>query len=138
VDHGMEITHCLTISRLTSVLLSRSAHFRCACLVDMGEGLLARIYHTKSKLASNKRDLYLGGKSFKALRSILVDKFPKIPSLILFETNTIPGGQRFVSSSVSTCRILSSFRDLMYDLVDFAHAAAKLLLEIPSQVSVCV
>ena len=99
----------------------------------MGNGLLARIYHTKSKLTSSKKDLYLGGKTFKALRNVLVEKFPKIPVLSLFEDGTLPGGQRFISNSLNTCRVLTSYRDLLYDIVEFAHASTKLILDAPAQ-----
>ncbi len=106
-------------------------------LTDMGNGLLNRIYLIKSKLKTpSKRDLYLGGEEFKKLRYIFVKKFPKIPSIGKLEADEqeggIPGGQRFLSNAVNTCRILSSYRDLVYDIVDFSVTTSRLLIDIPT------
>ena len=106
-------------------------------LTDLGNGLLARVYLMKSKLQTDsKRDLYLGGEEMKKLRYILVKKFPHVPSISKLEARVedggIAGGQRFLSNAVNTCRVLSSYRDLVYDIVDFSVTSSRLLVDIPA------
>jgi hypothetical protein len=106
---------------------------KAASLIDMGQGLLTRIYLLKSKLSNPaKRELYLGGNALKAVRSALVTKFPAMPSINKLTTDRIPGGSRFVSNASNTCRILSTFRDLIYDIVDFALTTSKLIVDMPA------
>jgi hypothetical protein len=54
-----------------------------------------------------------------------------MPSMNKLESDRIPGGKRFVANASNTCRLLSTFRDLLYDIVDFAGTASKLIVDMP-------
>jgi len=91
---------------------------KCLTLEEMGKGLLCRIYFMKSKLVSEKRNLYMGPDYMHKFRTLLTKNFPKVPSRK--KLNQIPGADSFADNAVNNCRVLSSCRDLVYDMIDFA------------------
>lgn len=102
---------------------------KCLALTEMGQGLMSRIYFMKSKLVSEKRQLYMGPDYLHRFRVMITKNFPKIPSRK--KLKEIPGGESFASNAVNNCRVLSSYRDLVYDMVDFAVNSSAVLTEMP-------
>ncbi len=103
---------------------------KCLTLCEMGNGLLCRIYFMKAKLVSEKRSLYMGPEYLHKFRVLLTKNFPKVPSMKKLEQ--IPGAEAFASNAGNNCRVLSSFRDLVYDMIDFAVNSYAVLHDMAS------
>ena len=102
---------------------------KCLALTEMGTGLLSRIYFTKSKLVGEKRQLYMGPDYLHRFRVMITENFPKIPSRK--KLKEIPGAETYAKNAVNNCRVLSTYRDLVYDMIDFAVNSTAVLLEMP-------
>jgi hypothetical protein len=102
---------------------------KCLALTEMGSGLMNRIYFMKSKLVGEKRNIYMGPDYLHRFRVMITQNFPKVPSRK--KLKEIPGGEAFASNAVNNCRVLSSYRDLVYDMVDFAVNSAAVLTSMP-------
>jgi hypothetical protein len=106
-------------------------------LKEMGEGLLASLYLTQSRLAlSASRGqfvlaTFVEDSSFAQLRGKIGKSFPKVPG----DLNKVAGYPRFCEDAGYIIRFFLRFKHDVHKLLDFQKAALALLQAVPAHMT---